>query len=207
MTQPPIDPEQQIRAEFMAGRLEAAASATLEMYGSEILSFLASRLRARSDAHEVFSMFAEDLWLGLPKFSWRCSMRTWSYTLARNAASRYASAPQQRLARNLTLSCPDALSAMIERARSSTQAYQRTEVKDRFRTLREQLDPEDQTLLVLRVDRGMAWRDLAITMLGDADVDDAAIERESARLRKTFERVKAELKRIAEREGLLKSKP
>jgi RNA polymerase sigma-70 factor (ECF subfamily) len=206
MTQPPIDPEERIRAEFMAGRLEAAATATLEAYGSELLSFLASRLRARSDAHEAFSMFAEDLWLGLPKFGWRCSIRTWSYTLARNAASRYASAPQQRHERNVPLSCSEALSALIERARSSTKIYQRTEIKDRFRTLREQLDPEDQTLLVLRVDRGMAWRDLAITMLGDADVDDGAIEREAARLRKTFERVKAELKRLAEREGLLKSK-
>ena len=49
----------------------------------------------------------------------------------------------------------------------------------------------------------MAWRDIAITMSGDADLDDDAVSRESARLRKTFERVKSELKRMAEEEGLL----
>ena len=96
------------------------------------------------------------------------------------------------------------LSELVERVRSATQIHQRTEVKDRVRALREQLDPDDQMLLILRVDRGMAWRDLAIAMAGDADLDDTAIDREAARLRKAFERVKTELKAMAEKEGLLK---
>jgi RNA polymerase sigma-70 factor (ECF subfamily) len=203
MTDQPSEAEQGIHALWTAGQFEDAATATLEAYGDEILSFLVSRLRSPSDGQEAFSMFAEDLWLGLPKFAWRCSMRTWAYTLARNAAARYATAPQRHAARNLTLSRKGRLSELVERVRSATQIYQRTAVKDRFRVLREKLDPDDQMLLVLRVDRGMAWRDLALTMAGDANLDDAAIDRESSRLRKAFERVKSDLKNMAEQEGLL----
>jgi RNA polymerase sigma-70 factor (ECF subfamily) len=197
-----IDHETAIRDACLSGQLDVGAAAAFEAYGPEISSFLIARLRDASDAQEVFSMFAEDLWAGLPKFSWRCSMRTWAYTLARNAATRYVAAPQRRGGRNVALS--DVSQLAVERARSATHLYQQTEVKDRFRSLRERLDADDQMLLVLRVDRGMAWRDLAITMAGNVDLDDEAIERESLRLRKAFERVKSELKRIAQREGLLK---
>ena len=181
--------------------MRAAATETLEVYGGEIFSFLLSRLRTVSDAQEAFSMFTEDLWNGLPAFGWRCSMRTWAYTLARHAAARYATAPRLRAAK----AAEPELAALIEKARSSTNLYQQTDVKDRFRALRAQLDDEGQLLLVLRVDRGMSWRDLALTMSGDVELDEPAIARESARLRKAFERVKSELKAMAEREGLIKS--
>jgi RNA polymerase sigma-70 factor (ECF subfamily) len=195
--------EQSIRAACETKDFEAAATLTLQGYASEILSFLSARLRSTSDGQEAFSMFAEDLWQGLPQFGWRCSMRTWAYTLARNAANRYASSPHNRIDRNLTLSKSSRLSALVENVRSATQIHQRTDVKDRFRALRERLDTEDQMLLILRVDRDMAWRDIAIAMSGDANLDDESISRESARVRKAFERVKAELKRRAEEEGLL----
>jgi hypothetical protein len=59
---------------------------------------------------------------------------------------------------------------------------------------------------VLRGDRGMAWRDLAVTMSGDADLDDAGIDRECARLRKAFERVKTDLTQLAEKEAFSSAK-
>jgi RNA polymerase sigma-70 factor (ECF subfamily) len=205
MNDQPTAHEQRIHEAWTAGRLEDAATIALETYGGEILSFLHARWRSPTDAHEVFSTFAEDLWLGLPRFAWRCSMRTWLYTLARNAAARYAGAPQRHASRNLTLSRPSRLSELVERVRSATHDYQKTVVKDRFRALREQLPDDDQMLLVLRVDRGMSWRELAITMAGDVDLDDETVERESVRLRKAFERLKGELKRMAQREGLFKA--
>ena len=95
------------------------------------------------------------------------------------------------------------MAALVERVRETTACYKRTAVKDQFRELREQLDLEDQTLLILRVDRNMSWRELAQTLSGTVDLDEATIERESARLRKAFERVKRELKRLSEDRGLL----
>jgi len=205
MTAPSPDREQEIRAAFDAGRMQDATSAVLSVYGDEILSFIHSRLRDRVDSEEAFAMFAEDLWSGLPSFGWRSSVRTWAYTLARNAAVRYASANGRRAARNLPLSCPAAVAQLVERVRETTECYKRTAVKDQFRALREQLDLEDQTLLILRVDRNLSWRELAQALSGTVDLDEAVIERESARLRKAFERVKRELKRLSEDQGLLKA--
>jgi len=55
------------------------------------------------------------------------------------------------------------------------------------------------------VDREMAWRDLAITMSGDLDLDEEVLTREAARLRKVFARIKRDLKELARRDGLLKA--
>jgi len=202
MTQPAHEREHEIRAAFASGRMQDAATAVLSAYGDEILSFIHSRVRDRVDSDDAFAMFAEDLWNGLPSFGWRSSVRTWAYTLARNATIRYASTKGRRAARNVPLSCPGAVAALVERVRETTACYKRTAVKDQFRELREQLDLEDQTLLILRVDRNMSWRELAQTLSGTVDLDEATIERESARLRKAFERVKRELKRLSEDQGL-----
>jgi RNA polymerase sigma-70 factor (ECF subfamily) len=201
MNEPAIDDE--IRRAFDQGDLELAATRTLEAYGSEILSFLAARLRSISDGQEAFSMFAEDLWRGLPAFTWRCAIRTWCYTLARNAANRHAVVAQRRPERNLVLSQHRSVSQAIARVRSATQLHQRSDIKDGVRALREQLDADDQMLLLLRVDRALSWREAAIALSGEIDLDEASIEREGARLRKRFERIKTDLRRMAEEAGLL----
>jgi RNA polymerase sigma-70 factor (ECF subfamily) len=205
MIQPANEREQEIRTAFESGRMQDAATAVLSLYGDEILSFIHSRLRDRVDSDEAFATFAEDLWNGLPSFGWRSTVRTWAYTLARNATVRHASTNKRRAARNLPLSCPGEVAELVDRVRETTQCYKQTAVKDHFRALREQLDLEDQTLLILRVDRNMSWRELALALSGTVDLDEAAIERESARLRKAFERVKLELRRLSEAQGLLKA--
>jgi RNA polymerase sigma-70 factor (ECF subfamily) len=90
------------------------------------------------------------------------------------------------------------------RARSTTAAYRQTSVKDCFRALREHLSEKDQALL--RVDRGLSFRESAMVLSGDVSLDDASLQRESARLRKSFERLKSELRRLAERDGLVAPK-
>jgi len=201
-----LQPEAEIRAAFDAGKLETAASLTLQLYRHQLFSFIGSRLRNWSDTEEAFSIFAEDFWVGLPQFKWRCSMRTWCYTLAHHAAVRHATAPHQRPARNLRLSCPGIVSELVQDMRSATHPYQQTDVKDQFRALRDQLDDEDQVLLVLHLDRNLTFREIAITLLGDADSDDALVAREEVRLRKAFSRLRVECRRLAEAHGLLPSR-
>jgi RNA polymerase sigma-70 factor (ECF subfamily) len=197
--------EQVIKDACSAKDFEVATTRAFEAYGSEILTFLIARLRSESDGEEAFSMFAEDLWKAMPGFGFRCSARGYLYTLARNAANRHATAPHKRAARNLPVSAHASLSALVDRTRSATQAYRRTDVKDRVRALRERLPEDDQTLLILHIDRALPWREIAMVVheLGE-NLDGEPLERECARLRKRFERVKAELKAMAEKEGLLK---
>jgi RNA polymerase sigma-70 factor (ECF subfamily) len=206
MSESSNDVEHAVRAACDARDYRTAATCALDAYGPEILGFLIARLRATSDGEEAFSIFAEDFWKGLPSFAFRCSVRTWMYTLARNAGNRYAKEPQRRRGRHSTLTGSEPLPELVARVRSETQLHLRTEVKDKVRALRESLDPDDQMLLVLYVDRRLAWRELALVMHdGVEPLEDDELDREAARLRKRFERVKTELKKLAEEQGLLKS--
>ncbi|MEY4512026.1 MAG: hypothetical protein RLZZ450_4148 [Pseudomonadota bacterium] len=198
--------EQQIRDAATGGNHQSAAALAFEAFGAEILSFLSARLRSQSSGEEVLSMFAEDLWAGITRFEFRCSVRGWLYVLARNAANRYAVSPPNRAARHVALSSEGVASALIERERTATQSHLRTDVKDSVRALRESLDVEDQTLLILHIDRGLPWRELAMVMHQDGEsLDDQQLSREAARLRKRFERVKAELRELAVKTGLVES--
>jgi RNA polymerase sigma-70 factor (ECF subfamily) len=205
MSEPHADIEQAIRAAFDAQDFQIAATRALEAYGRDILSFLVGRLRTRSDGQEAFSMFAEDFWKGLPEFGFRCSVRGWMYTLARNAANRYARSPHRKRGRNRTFVGSESLSILVDRVRSETHVYKRTDVKNKMRALRERLEPDDRMLLVLHVDRGLPWRELAMVMSENGEqLDGEPLDREAARWRKRFARLKAELKELAKKEGLLK---
>jgi DNA-directed RNA polymerase specialized sigma24 family protein len=202
-----LDPaaEEAVRAACAAGDYALATTRAFEAYGSEILSFLTARLRSQSDGEEAFSMFTEDLCQGLPAFEFRCSVRGYLYTLARNAGNRYASSPHNRRDRNLSVSANVSMSAVMMRARTETAAHKQTEVRDKVRALRERLPEQDQTLLTLHIDRALPWNDIAVVMHEHGpSLSGDELARESARLRKRFERLKGELKAMAIEQGLLK---
>src|SRR5258706_463895 len=69
--------------------------------------------------------------------------------------------------------------------------------------VRELLPIDDQTLLILRVNRKLNWKDIARVMAPTLEASDAALEKESARLRKRFQLVAERLRRMALREGLV----
>lgn len=194
--------ELSLRARCELGAYEEVTSAVLRLEGPAILGFLHSRLRDPTDAHEVFAMFCEDLWRGLSGFRWRCSLRGWAYTLARHAESRYRRDRGRREKRLRSLDdAPSEVIAAAEHVRTTTHLHLRSEVKDRMRALRERLDEEEQTILILRVDKGLAWADIATVLRGEEA--DGTEQRESARLRKRFQHIKSRLRQWAQADGLL----
>ena len=92
---------------------------------------------------------------------------------------------------------------MSNAARTSTAAFQQTDVKDGFRELRNELPEDDRMVLILRVDRGLDWNEAAQVMAGEATMDGPDLARASARLRKQFERIKQRIRTLAEQRGLL----
>jgi hypothetical protein len=58
-------------------------------------------------------------------------------------------------------------------------------------------------ILVLHVDRGMAWNELAQVMAEDDELAGPALTKESARLRQRFHRLTERLRELARQEGLL----
>ncbi|MDQ3341920.1 MAG: sigma-70 family RNA polymerase sigma factor, partial [Myxococcota bacterium] len=172
-----------------------ALTAALKLYGTELLAFLRALAGNDDLAADAFAELGEDAWRGLSTFRWSSSLRSWLYTLARNALNQLRRDPRRRIDRNLPLSVAPDIENVL---RTATLDIQRTEVKDGFRILREQLDPEEHELLLLRLDRELSWKEIARITGGDADVDSRA-----ATLRKRFERAKERLKKLALEHGLL----
>ncbi len=180
-----------------AKQLDRAATRALESYGPELYGFLVSYLGNEADGAEVFSQVGEDLWKGLPSFALGCTLRTWLYVLARHAAARFRRSPWNRRTRD------SQLDQLVESVRTRTQPWLRTDVKDRFRALRDALDPDDRSLLVLRVDRGLSWEEVARVTIGLETPDAAVLGRETDRLRKRYQLLKDDLRKRAREAGLV----
>jgi RNA polymerase sigma-70 factor (ECF subfamily) len=180
-----------------------AATAGIRGYGPEVLGYLTAMARTETDAAEVFSAFCEDLWKGLPGFRWQSSFRTWAYTLARHALYRLSRDPHRRPGRQVALSQSPEVLEVAASVRSTTMVHLRTETKNKFAVLRDQLDPDDRTLLILRVDRKLAWNEIARVMSESDDPDESDVKKTAAALRKRFERAKERLRKLAAEQNLL----
>ena len=195
------DDEQELRWLWNAGDFRGLTTLALERYGPEILGVLAVQLRSTADAADAFSLFAENLWSGLPGFQWRCSLRAWAHRIARNAGVRWATAGARSPERNLSIEQSGVLD-LAAQVRSSTLVHLRTEVKSEVRRLREELPHAEQLLLILRIDKGLEWPEIAAALAED-DLDPEALKREAARLRKRFQLVTEKLRGMARERGIL----
>ena len=186
--------EDTIAQQLDAADYQAAATSIVRGYGPEIYGYLLALARDADRAHEVFSQTCEDLWQGLPRFRRDASVRTWIYKLAWHAWLRHQRDAFRRHGQRILT---DQVSRLAAEVRSATAPYLRTEVKDAVAQLREKIAPEEQSLLVLRVDRALSWQEIASIMSDGEDEVDAQT------LAKRFERVKAKLRRLAVEAGLL----
>jgi serine/threonine-protein kinase len=191
-----------IRRAFEEGDLASAANLIVGQLGPEVLRYLAGQVADADLANDAFSIFCERLWSALPRFEWRSSVRTWAYVIARRALVdlRRVEGRRRRRINPLTESH---LSAVAAQVRTATLPLLRTEGKSALARLRDGLSHEDRMLLILRIDRGMSWEDLARVSLESDSPDEADVRRESARLRKRFQLVKERLRERARAAGLV----
>jgi RNA polymerase sigma-70 factor (ECF subfamily) len=188
--------ESAIRARCEAGDWAGAATLIFERYGRELLEYLVATARSETDGGEAFSRFTEEMWRSLPAFRWQASARTWCYVLARRALARVRRDLARRPGRPIALDDAPEVARLAERVRTETVSFLRTGVRDRIAELRESLDPDDQALLILRIDRGLDWGDVALA-LSDEEVGAVtpdAVARRAAAMRKRFERIKKQLR-------------
>lgn len=196
--------EKSIRHRCEDGDFAGAAALAVRGYGPEIFGLLVTIHRSEQDASDVFSIFVERMWRGLEGFAWECSFRTWAYTVARNASRNYLEDARRRARFHPPLQEGSALSAIAAEVRTATRSYLKTEKRSAIAKLRESLSAEDQMLLSLRIDRQLAWSELARVMYdGDEPLAEDVLKRESARLRKRFQTIKDKLAELARRHGIL----
>jgi RNA polymerase sigma-70 factor (ECF subfamily) len=188
--------EAEISGLLESNDLPSAAATIIRGYGPAILAYLAALARDEDRADDAFSQFCEDLWRGLPGFRRNASVRTWVYQLAWHAWLRNEREPYRRRGRPLAT---EEMSRLAAEVRSTTALHLRSEAKDAVARLREQLTPAEQSLLVLRIDRGLSWSDVASVMSTPEEHLDAQT------VAKRFQRVKDRLRKLAEDAGLLPS--
>ncbi len=181
-----------LREHWRAGARRELVTGIVRLYGREILSYLMATLRGEGEAAEAFSQFCFNLWQGSEAYRGEASFRTWSYALARHAVGRVVR-ERGRRRRHVNLTSVPEVDELAAKVRSETLEHLRTETRDRIRMLRDELDPDEQTLLILRVDRGFTWPEVARIMNDGEPIDDRAV----ASLRKRFERIKERLRRRA----------
>lgn len=186
--------EEQVRALLARGQDRDAASVAIRALGPQVLSYLSATLRSDSDAHDVFSQFAEDLWKGLPGFRGDCSLRGWAYRLAWHASARFLRDPYRQRGRRLETSEASRIAQEVRSTLGLDEAWR----SERVALLRDALEPEERTLLILRIDRGLSWHEVALVLAEDGGAPPSEVA-----LRKRFERLKGKLGKAAKDYGLL----
>jgi RNA polymerase sigma-70 factor (ECF subfamily) len=186
--------DERVLALVAAGDTGAAAAAILRDLGPGLLGYLSAVLRDDDDGREVLAATAEQLLTAVGRFRGESSVRTWAYRIAWRTAMRFRDDPHRRRFAALHTSLVEELPA---EPRPSTAVYQRTATRDWLAQARSELSIEDQSLLTLRLDRNMSWAEVAAVMGGSDDSSDVAA------LRKRYERIKARLRRSAERDGII----
>jgi RNA polymerase sigma-70 factor (ECF subfamily) len=207
------DLDHRARELLRTGDTRGAATLVLRDLGPEVLGFLAGVL-GDVDAEEVYSAWSERLWRSLKGFEGRCSLRTWTYVLARREISRFRKGMRRHAEGRVPLS---ELQDVLEVPRSRTGNTMATAKQRQLTALRDELPIEDRTLLILRVDRKLTFDEIALVFAENleagtegehgetGDPNGAAGEaggsvprgfnrkREAARLRKRFQLVKQRL--------------
>lgn len=191
--------EGRVREAVEAGAVDRATELVLEGHGGEIFRFLHALTGNPDTASQAFSLFAEGVWKSLPRFEWRSSLRTWCYVIARRAALTLR---REGVKARVQVPLSDAISQLERQVRLQTLTLIREERKSRLAELRNALPEDDRALLLLRVDKELEWVDIA-RALSEVELDEAALKRESARLRKRFQLVKERLVEAGKKAGLI----
>jgi len=187
------DIEGRIRDLLAADDGPAAATAAIQELGPPVLRYLRSLLRDEDDASDAFSVFAENVWRGLPTWRGEGSLKAWAFRLAWNGAMNLKNEAWRRRGRRFFSGEASALAEEI-RTRSHVKVERQRSALDK---LRESLDAEEISLLTLRIDQKLSWADIAdVTATDGQRVEPAA-------LMKRFERLKGRLAKMAKEQGLL----
>jgi RNA polymerase sigma-70 factor (ECF subfamily) len=182
--------DERVRSLLAAGETGAAVTLALRELGPEVLGFLSGVL-GDADADEVFSALSERLWRSLDGFEGRCSLRTWTYVLARREIGRFRKRTRRHEEGRVPIS---ELKEVLAVSRTRTRSLLASDRRQQLTALRDELPIEDRSLLILRVDRKLAWDDIALAFADTPEAfSDHDRKREAARLRKRFQLIKQRL--------------
>lgn len=183
--------ESQLRALAHAERYRETVDLALRSYGGELMGFIMNTVHDEALAQDIFQQLSIEVWESLPGFRWQSNFRTWVYTLARRTTFRILRAPDRRYQR---LHTAEEQQLQARWSRTSTLEWQKTENKDRFWLICEGLEPEQRSLVMLRIAQRLSWAEITVIMSERDDLSPDEARRLSAKYRKRFARTKTQLK-------------
>lgn len=186
------------------GQFREAVTLILKRYGHDMYLFSLSIFNNNDDAAaEAYSQACLDLWMGIDKFRWASSMRTWVFKVTHSACCRQYQKLKNDLKKRNKVIAFSAAFRPANQLRTQTRPYFKTEKKCAISALRKELSQYEQTLLFLRIDQCMPWRDIASIMSNIPSTESEILERVIPTYRKRFERIVNRLRKLAEETGLL----
>jgi RNA polymerase sigma-70 factor, ECF subfamily len=157
--------EERVRSLNAAGQGSAAATEVIQALGPDILRYLRSLLQDEEEAADAFSRFAENLWRALPGLQSREPVRTWAFHVAWQAALDLRNGSKRHR--------PGEASAVAAQVRTMTVVRAARKI-DKLSRLREALDPQEQSILSLRLDQQFSWEEIAEILSLDGEPVEAS---------------------------------
>ena len=181
--------EHRVGRQLESEDFESASTTIVREYGPEILSYLLCILRTNEAAGEVFAQANLDLWTGIKGFRCEGTAYAWYYKLAYHSAMRFLKNPYRVRGRRLE---SDELAAIEAQSKSSAKEWENSAGGRIIERLREQLTPDEQTLLTLHIHEEFGHQEIAALMSLPAPT-----------VRKRWVRLVKKLQQLAGKEGLL----
>jgi len=193
----PVAPGSAMVVQNEPPNLARSVHTLIRRYAAEMRSFLRSRTASRQSMEEVYAVFTEDVWKGLPQLRSEKHVRSWLYVVARNALSRHVRFKRRWRLRH-TFSGLDSLPAEVRQSYGTRQGN-----IAQLTPLLAELSPADRELLDQRLVKALPWRDIALQSAHVAgDTSEAFLTRESARLRKRYQLLLLSLRQRADLSSL-----
>ena len=192
--------EEEVRCLCQQGAVGKAVERVLQGHGLEVQRVMSGILRDEVRVQDAYGIFCERLLKWLPGFRGEGQLWMWLNRMARNSCLQLLKAPGRREVPVSDSQFPD----QARPERSQTPLWQQDAMKERFRALRESLQPQDRMLLALRLDQKLSWREVARRMSGpQGALTEEALNRRATTLRQQFQRAKARLRALAMEDSLL----
>lgn len=174
--------------------LRGAIDVVYRTLGPQLAAYVAAMVRDTDVADDVLGDLYLRLSEGIGKFERLGSFRGWAYRIARNLALDYLRGPRHRRERRFATS---EQSRLVQEVREGTRPYLKTAARDALSRVRAGLDPDEQTLLILRLDRHLPWEEIS-EVLSEPGMSVAP-----AALRQRFARLKEKVRQLLVREGVI----
>lgn len=182
---PPGAHHELVVALVASGRTHEAAAEVIKVNGARVRAYLRALLRDGDDADDAFSTFAEWTCRGIGRFRNEGPVAAWALGVARNAARKV----REERRRVEPLREDDLARLVLERDYHLGEDLELAAL--RLEAVRATLPDRDRTLLRLRLDRRLRWKDIAELLASQG----APIT--SMALRKRFERIKSRMGLLA----------